>query len=141
MSDPRPSITEVVESLARELHDRPWTERYRLLVKLGDTLVPLQDHERSEENLVPGCLSRVWLVADDDGTGGTPTFRGDSDSRIVRGLIAVAFRIYAGRTPVELSAHDPAKTFERLDLQAHVTRNRRDGFRAMLLRMQALAGR
>lgn len=133
------SIGEVVDALARELHERPWTERYRFLVKLGDTLRPLTEAERCDANRVDGCLSNVWLVCDPTDEEGGARFRGDSDSRIVRGLIAVAFRIYAGRSAAELSAHDPTATFERLDLQAHITRNRKDGFRSMLLRLQMLS--
>lgn len=132
------SIDETVAALRAELAGRTWTDRYRWLIAQGRALDPLTDDERSEANLVSGCLSRAWLVQDASETG-TLAFRAGSESQIVRGLVALAMHIYNGRTPAEVRAHDPAETFVELGLDVHVTRSRRDGFRALLARMQALS--
>jgi cysteine desulfuration protein SufE len=119
----------------------PWEERYRYLIDLGRRLPPLPEAERTEANKVRGCMSQVWLAA--SARPGPPPrleLRGDSDAHIVKGLIALLFRIYGDRTPAEIAALDVRTVFERLGLENHITMNRRNGFYAMVERIRALAG-
>jgi len=117
-----------------------WEERYRYLIELGRKLPPLPDTERTDATKVRGCMSQVWLTA--QARPGPPVvleFRGDSDAHIVKGLIALLFRLYSGRTPAEILAVDVQAVFERLGLENHITMNRRNGFYAMVERIRSLA--
>src|SRR5262245_51121076 len=96
-----------------------WEERYRYLIDLGRKLPPLPEAERIEANKVRGCMSQVWLAATrSPGPPARLELRGDSDAHIVKGLIALLFRLYAGRTPREMAALDVHAVFERLGLES-----------------------
>lgn len=117
-----------------------WEERYRYLIELGRKLEPLPEAARNETNKVRGCMSQVWLVAETE--PGPPLrlkLRGDSDAHIVKGLIAVLFALYDGRTPREILDTDLHGAFTRLGLENHLTMNRRNGFYAMVERIRNLA--
>jgi len=131
------NVDELVESFAML---GPWEERYRYLIELGRKLPPLPEAERTEANKVRGCMSQVWLAARAE-RGPPPRLelRGDSDAHIVKGLIALLFKLYAGRTPREILALDVKTVFERLGLESHITMNRRNGFYSMVERIRALA--
>ncbi len=114
-----------------------WEERYQYLIELGKELPPLSEEECNEANRVRGCMSQVWLVADDDPE--KLVFRGDSDAHIVRGLIALLRMLMSGRSPSEVQAMDIGDIFSRLGLENQITANRRNGFYAMVERIRALA--
>lgn len=114
-----------------------WEERYQYLIELGKELPPLSEAERSEANRVRGCMSQVWLVADEDPE--KLVFRGDSDAHIVRGLIALLRMLMSGRSPEEVQSMDIGDIFSRLGLENQITANRRNGFYAMVERIRALA--
>lgn len=119
-----------------------WTDRYRHLLDLAKNLPPLEDHERSPENKVSGCLSQVWLVAEpgagEDG-GEVIVFRADSDAQLVRGLIAVLLMVYSGRSATEILSTDAKEVFARLGLGEHLSVGRRNGVESMIGRIKALA--
>ena len=130
-------VDELVESFAQL---GPWEERYRYLIELGRKLPPLPEAERTEAHKVRGCMSQVWLASTlQPGPPARLELRGDSDAHIVKGLIALLFKLYAGRTPREILALDARSVFERLGLESHITINRRNGFYAMVERIRALA--
>lgn len=115
-----------------------WEERYRFIIDLGRKLEPLADDERSEATRVRGCMSQVWLVADaadDDKLH----FRGDSDAHIVRGLIGVLLMIYSDKTPREIADTDINQIFTDLNLEQHISMNRRNGLYSMVERIQISA--
>ena len=117
-----------------------WEERYRHLIDLGRRLPPLPEGERTEANKVRGCMSQVWLAADlAPGPPARLQLRGDSDAAIVKGLIAVLFQLYSGRSPRQILDTDVAGAFARLGLENHLSMNRRNGFYAMVERIRALA--
>ncbi|MGH8443326.1 MAG: SufE family protein [Nevskiaceae bacterium] len=129
------NVDELVESFAML---GPWEERYRYLIELGRKLPSLPEAERVDANKVRGCMSQVWLAASVK-PGPRLELRGDSDAHIVKGLVALLFKLYAGRTPREMIALDVKSVFERLGLETHITMNRRNGFYAMVERIRALA--
>lgn len=131
-----PTVEELVDNFAF-LDD--WEERYSYLIDLGRKLPPLADRERSPANKVEGCMSQVWMVGGVDPSAGTFDFRADSDSHIVRGLIAVLRAAYAGKAPADVAAVDVSDIFDRLGLAEHLSPNRRNGFYAMVQRIQDLA--
>jgi cysteine desulfuration protein SufE len=117
-----------------------WEERYRYLIDLGRALPPFPEAERREERLVPGCMSRVWMVSQP--APGTPPrleFLADSDAHLVKGLIAVLLAAYSGKTPAEIAGLDIDALFRKLGLAEHLSANRRNGFFSMVERIKCEA--
>ncbi|MBO9470710.1 SufE family protein [Endozoicomonas sp. G2_2] len=117
-----------------------WEERYRFIIDLGRKLEPLEDDERNEATRVRGCMSQVWLIADDEDDDKLH-FRGDSDAHIVRGLIGVLLMIYSDKTPQEIAEIDINQIFADLNLEQHITMNRRNGLYSMVETIQRTASR
>lgn len=115
-----------------------WEERYRYIIDLGRKLEPLEDIERSEASRVRGCMSQVWLVADET-EDERLHFRGDSDAHIVRGLIGVLLMIYSDKTPQQIADTDIHQIFAELNLEQHITMNRRNGLYSMVETIQRSA--
>ena len=117
-----------------------WEDRYRYIIELGRTLEPLPDEDRSDANKVQGCASQVWLATriEPSGTSEGPrlTFSGDSDAHIVRGLIAILFAIYSGKTVAEILKTDAHAVFQKLGLGEHLTPQRSNGFVSMVERIR-----
>ena len=117
-----------------------WDDRYRYLIELGRELPPLAAEAHNDANKVRGCASQVWLDTSvrPNGAGGPVlTFVGDSDAHIVRGLIAVLFAMYSGRSAKHILATDAVALFEKMGLREHLTPQRSNGFRAMVERIHA----
>jgi cysteine desulfuration protein SufE len=130
------TIDEITENFAL-LDD--WDDRYRYVIELGRMLEPLPEAARIEANKVPGCASQVWLTTDIDRDGpGAPVLRftGDSDAHIVRGLVAVLFAIYSGKTAQDILAVDALALFDRLGLREHLTPQRSNGLKSMVGRIR-----
>jgi cysteine desulfuration protein SufE len=129
-------IDEIVDNFALL---EEWDDRYRYLIELGRALPPLPEAARNDSNKVQGCASQVWLstqVAPNDTSGPTLTFIGDSDAHIVRGLIAVLFALFSGRSARDILATDAIALFEKLGLREHLTPQRSNGFRSMVERIR-----
>ena len=132
------SVDQTIEDLADEFALLPdWEERISHVIELARSLAPLSDEERTEDNRVRGCVSRVWLVSERRPDQPEKLyFRGDSDAHLVRGEIAMLLRIFSGRTPSEILSVDPRAVFERLGLQHALTAQRSNGLFAMMNRIQ-----
>ena len=114
-----------------------WEERYRYLIELGRKLPPMPESAHSEENKVRGCMSQVWLSCQrHPGPPPVLEFSGDSDSHLVKGLIALLFQLCSGRSPQDVLALDVTSVFTRLGLENHITMNRRNGFFSMVERIR-----
>lgn len=119
----------------------PWEERYRYLIDLGRQLEAMPEADKTEQTRVRGCMSQVWLTH--EVTDEQPPrfhFRGDSDAHIVKGLIALLFMAYSGKTAEQIRETDIKALFGRLGLESHLSMNRRNGFYAMVERIRSLAG-
>lgn len=130
-------ITAELDELADEfdmLGDTMDPERYRHLMDLGRGLDPLSDAERTEANKVRGCASQVWLVTEP--RDGKLFFRGDSDSDIVRGLVAVLVKLFSGRAPEAILAFDIKAAFARLGFESAISSQRSNGFFSMVQRVR-----
>jgi cysteine desulfuration protein SufE len=112
-----------------------WEERYRHVIDLGRGLEPVTEAERSDANKVRGCASQVWLVTERTADGRV-SFRGDSDAHIVRGLIAILLRLYAGRTPAEILGFDARSAFAALGLSGALSTQRSNGLFSMVERIR-----
>jgi cysteine desulfuration protein SufE len=117
-----------------------WEDRYRYVIDLGRSLEPLDEAAHNEANKVRGCVSQVWLERETQQDAGGRTilhYRGDSDSHLVRGLVAIAIALFSDRTPEEILATDARATFRELGLEQHLTPQRSNGVRAMIERIRA----
>lgn len=132
------SIDQTIEDLADEFALLPdWEERISYVIELARALAPLADDERTEDNRIRGCVSRVWLVSERHAEEPEKLFfRGDSDAHLVRGEIAMLLRIFSGRTPAEILSVDPKAVFERLGLKDALTMQRSNGLFSMMSRIQ-----
>jgi cysteine desulfuration protein SufE len=116
-----------------------WEDRYRYVIELGRDLDTLPESERTPANKVQGCVSQVWIKTDVRNGDGAPVlvFHGDSDAHIVRGLIAILFMLFSGRTAEEILKCDAPAVLARLGLDEHLTPQRSNGLFAMVKRIQA----
>jgi cysteine desulfuration protein SufE len=116
-----------------------WEDRYRHVIELGRGLAPFPDALRTSANKVMGCASQVWIVPHVTGPAVDPvlTFEGDSDALIVKGLVAIAFMIFSGKTAREIVAIDAAPLLRELGLSDHLTPQRSNGFASMMARIKA----
>ena len=114
-----------------------WEDRYRYVIDLGKQLVPVPDSERTDEALIQGCQSQVWIAH--RRTDGKEYFLLDPDAHIVRGLAAIVLAAFNGQSAASVAAFDVDSYFEKLDLISHLSPTRGNGLRAMVLRIKALA--
>lgn len=101
---------------------------------------PLSEAAHNDANKVRGCVSQVWLeLAQEIAAAGEKVlhYRGDSDSHLVRGLIAIALALYSDRTAREILSSDALGFFRELGLEQHLTPQRSNGVRAMIERIRA----
>ena len=116
-----------------------WEDRYRYVIELGHALEPLSEAAHNDINKVRGCVSQVWLECEPKTNAEGERilhYRGDSDSHLVRGLIAIAIALFSDRTPEQILAADPVATFRALGLEQHLTPQRSNGVRAMVERIR-----
>ena len=133
------AIEEIVENFG--LLDE-WDDRYRYVIELGRTLTPLPDEAHVDANKVQGCASQVWLLTDvkpNGASGPILKFQGNSDAHIVRGLIAILFALYSGKSARDILAIDSLALFDRIGLRENLTPQRSNGLRSMVERIRAEA--
>jgi cysteine desulfuration protein SufE len=117
-----------------------WEDRYRYVIELGHDLEPLSEEAHNDVNKVRGCVSQVWLVQEQrTGPEGQTIlhFRGDSDSHLVRGLIAIAIALFSDQPPQKIRTIDALGAFRELGLEQHLTPQRSNGVRAMIERIRS----
>mgnify|MGYP003641133269 FL=1 len=116
-----------------------WEDRYKYIIDLGKELPPMDQAQKTEEHLVRGCQSQVWLVAKHDAD--KLYFEADSDAFIVKGLLGVVLAAYNAKTPAQITAFDIDAYFEQLNLLKHLSSTRGNGLQAMVKKIQAIAAR
>lgn len=124
---------EVIEEFS-ELDD--WMDRYQLLIDLGNEQAPLAEQYKTEQNLIEGCQSRVWLQA--DYADGLVHFQAESDALIVKGIISLLIQVVSGHTPDEILESD-LYFIERIGLKEHLSPTRSNGLLAMVKQMRMYA--
>jgi cysteine desulfuration protein SufE len=110
------------------------------VIDLGRSLEPLPEAAHNDANKVRGCVSQVWIERESLANADGRTilhFRGDSDSHLVRGLVAIALALYSDRTANEILETDAVSTFRELGLEQHLTPQRSNGVRAMVERIRS----
>jgi len=113
-----------------------WLDKYQYLIDLGKTLQPLSDAEKTDDILLHGCQSRVWLII--EGDADAMIIRANSDAAIVSGLIALLIKVYSGAAAGEILASKP-DFIAAIGLQQHLSATRANGLHAMLQAIYAAA--
>jgi len=113
-----------------------WMEKYEHIIEFGKDLPSMDAALRTEDNLVKGCQSQVWLHARLDGN--TLTFEADSDAVITKGLVGLIVRILSGHSPAEIANAD-LYFAEAIGLKEHLSPNRANGFVSMIKKMKMYA--
>lgn len=133
------TINEVQDEIIEEFSGlSDWMDKYAYIIELGNAVEPLEEKYKTPDNLIDGCQSRVWVVADE--RDGKLEFRADSDAIIVKGLISLLIRVYSGYTPQEILDAD-LYFMKEIGLQEHLSPTRSNGLLAMIkqIRVYALA--
>ena len=112
-----------------------WEERYRYVIELGRDLPPMPDALKSPATKVSGCASQVWIYSTK--VKDRLLLQGDSDALIVKGLIAIAFVIFAPLSLLEIRNVDAQAIFAKLGLRDHLTPQRSNGLASMVARIKA----
>jgi cysteine desulfuration protein SufE len=113
-----------------------WLERYQYLIDLGRKLPPLRDEEKTDDKLLAGCQSRVWLYLEGDAE--RVTIRANSDAAIVSGLIALLIQVYSGCSARQIVETEPYFIRE-IGLSDHLSPTRANGLHAMLAAIRSHA--
>ena len=116
---------------------RGWEDRYRQVIQWGKKLPVMPEEFKSNQVMVSGCESQVWLVGEQ--VDGVWSFYADSDARIVRGLIALVLAAYNGKTNVQIQAFDIDTYFDQLGLITHLSPSRGNGLKAIVEQIKQLA--
>ncbi|TGK04922.1 SufE family protein [Leptospira semungkisensis] len=111
-----------------------WEERYQMLIEIGDELPPLSSELKTEDRLVPGCQSRVWVVPEEK--EGKLFIQADSDSAITKGMIALLLRVFSGRTREEISSAS-LDFLKEIGLDKHLSMSRRNGLYSMVNKIRS----
>ena len=113
-----------------------WMDKYQMLIDLGNDLEPLDEKYKTEQNLIDGCQSRVWLQC--DLKDGKLVFTADSDALIVKGIIALLIEVISGHTPKEILDAD-FYFIDKIGLREHLSPTRSNGLLAMVKQVKAYA--
>lgn len=131
------SINEIQDEIIDEFSQfDDWMDRYSLLIELGNDLEPFAEEDKTEQNLIDGCQSKVWFTAHIE--DGRIHYKGDSDAILVKGIVALLIRVLSEHTPQEIV--DAELYFiDQINLREHLSPTRSNGLVAMLRQMRLYA--
>ena len=133
------SINEIQDEIIEEFSGfDDWMDKYQLLIDLGNEQEPLEEKYKTEQNLIDGCQSRVWLVADYVEESGVIHFRAESNALIVKGIVSLLIRVLSDHTPQEILDAD-LYSIEEIGLKEHLSPTRSNGLVAMVKQMRVYA--
>ena len=138
------TINEIQDEIIEEFSGLDdWMDKYQLLIDLGNEQEPLDEKYKTEQNLIDGCQSRVWLQTDlvdgeTDGTAKRILFKAECDALIVKGIVSLLIRVLSGHTPQEILDAD-LYFISQIGLREHLSPTRSNGLLAMVRQMRAYA--
>ncbi|KXA32467.1 SufE family protein [Prevotella corporis] len=131
------TINELQDEVIGEFSDfTDWMDKYQMLIDLGNELEELDPKYKTEQNLIEGCQSRVWLQCDME--DGKLVFTADSDALITKGIIALLIRVISGHTPQEIIDSD-LYFIDRIGLRQHLSPTRSNGLLSMVKQIKSYA--
>jgi cysteine desulfuration protein SufE len=136
MSDFPPSTQELFETFD-DLQE--WDERYDFIIDLGRELPAMPGEFQTQDYIVEGCMSTVWMNADAADNDSVMNILADSDSIIVKGLIVLLLSFYHGKTASEIAESDVSDYLKKLGLNQHLSPQRRNGLFSMIKRLKTIA--
>jgi len=110
-----------------------WTDKYEYIIQLGKDLPLIEEQYKTDDNLIRGCQSKVWLHA--DFKDGKIYFTADSDALITKGLVSMMVSVLSGYTPKEI-AESEIYFIDKVGLSSHLSPTRSNGLLAMLKQMK-----
>ncbi len=113
-----------------------WMDRYSVLIDLGNSLEPIAESEKTPQNIIEGCQSRVWLTA--DFVDGKIIYKGESDAVLVKGIVSLLINVLSNATPDEIINTD-LYFIEKIGLREHLSPTRSNGLLAMIKQMKFYA--
>ncbi len=132
-----PTINELQNEVIEQFADfDDWMDRYQLLIDLGNDLEPLDERYKTEQNLIDGCQSRVWLQCEE--REGKLWFSADSDALIVKGIIALLIHVLSGQSAKDILDSE-LYFIEQIGLREHLSPTRSNGLLAMVKQIKAYA--
>ena len=124
------TLKEVQEGIVEDFSlYNEWLDKYEYLIELGKNLAPYPEEAKTDDRLIKGCQSRVWL--DWKMEGGRLYFSADSDAIITKGIISLLISVYSGRTPEEI-AGDDFSFLGRIGLKENLSPTRANGLVSMI---------
>lgn len=131
------SINKIQDELIQEFSEfTDWMDRYSLIIEMANDLQPFPADDRTEQNLIDGCQSKVWFTAKLE--DGKVIYNGDSDALLVKGIVAMLIKVLSGHTPEEIVNAD-LYFIDRINLKEHLSPTRSNGLVAMLRQMKQYA--
>ena len=113
-----------------------WMDRYSLLIDYGNGLAPFPETDKTEQNLIDGCQSKVWFTAEMQDS--KVIYHGDSDAILVKGIVALLIRVLSDHTPQEI-VESELYFIDEINLREHLSPTRSNGLNAMLKQMRLFA--
>ena len=115
-----------------------WMERYEYMIELGKSLPIIDSLHKTDENIIKGCQSKVWLHASYD--DGTIVFTADSDAIITKGIVAILIRVFSNQSPKDILASN-TDFIDAIGLKEHLSPTRANGLVSMIkqIKMYAVA--
>ena len=131
------SINELQDEIIEEFEAfDDWMSRYQLLVDYAKELKPMPEKDKTEQNLIDGCQSKVWFTCRVE--DGKLIYTGDSEALLVKGIVALFLHVLSGHTPQEIIDAD-LYFIDRIGLREHLSPTRTNGLVAMLKQMKLYA--
>ena len=132
------TINEVQDEIIEEFDGMSdWMDRYAYIIDMGNTLPDYPDSDKTAQNLIEGCQSRVWIDAK-LAADGHIDFKADSDALIVKGIVALLMRVLNHRTPDEILDAD-LYFIDKIGLSEHLSPTRSNGLVAMVRQIRDYA--
>lgn len=113
-----------------------WMDKYQYIIEMGQALEGIPDPDKTEDNLVRGCQSQVWLTA--NAQDEAVRYQADSDAIITKGLIAMLIRVLSGQAPADIVAAELAFV-DQIGIRQHLSPTRSNGLNAMIKKMKLYA--
>ena len=131
------TINEIQDEIIEEFNVfDDWMDKYSLIIDMGNNLTPLDEQYKTNQNLIEGCQSRVWITA--QMKDGRVHFEGESDAIIVKGIVSLLFRVLNNQTPNDI-LNNELYFIKEIGLQEHLSPTRSNGLVSMLKQMKLFA--
>lgn len=135
MSDIKERQEEIIDEFSMF---EDWMQRYEYMIDLGKSLPLIDDEYKTDDYIIKGCQSRVWVKADYEDQDDQLVFKADSDAIITKGIVAILIRVFSGQKPEDIVKAD-TKFIDEIGLKEHLSPTRANGLVSMIKQLKAYA--